>query len=135
MYMFYCLIVYVWGAGIVLLAIYLYSYRESLSGWTYVPFGGWVLALCLYIIMIEAGMLIERRFDGDLLCFLRKHSLQIYVMHVIVTAGVRAIAPKMGISFVPIQMLLSLILGIVVPLCVEWVMNKLRIEKLLFKPF
>lgn len=127
--------IYVWGAGIVLFSIYMYSYRESLSGWTYVPFWGCGLALCLCIIMIDAGMLIERKCDGTLFCFLGKHSLQIYVMHIIVTAGVRAIAPKIGISFVLIQMLLSLILGIVVPLCVEWVMNKLGIGKLFFKPF
>lgn len=127
--------IYVLGAGIALLAIYLYIYGENLSGWTQVPFWGWILALCLCIIVVDTGMQLEKKFDGELLNFLGMHSLQIYVMHVIVTAGVRAIAPKIGISVVPIQMLLSLILGIVAPLCVEWVVNKLRIEKLLFKPF
>ena len=127
--------IYLGCIGVALLALHLRQNMYKISGWTSVPVLGGILAFCVCVYLIDMAMQFENKIDGRVLCYLGKHSLEIYVMHVIVTAGVRAIAPKVGISFIPIQMLLSFTLGVFAPLFVSWVADKMKMKKLLFKPF
>ncbi len=127
--------VYIGCIGVVLLAFYLRQNMYKISGWTSVPLWGGFLAFCICVFLIDMATRFENKIDGRVLCYLGKHSLEIYVMHVIVTAGVRTIAPKVGISFIPIQMLLSFTLGVFAPLFVSWVADKMKMKKMLFKPF
>lgn len=98
------------------------------------PVLGSVLAFCLCSILV-LGMRYEAKGEMKLLCYLGKRSLAIYVMHVIVTAGTRTITSKIGVSFVPIQIAISFVLGVAASLQVELIARKIKVEKLLFRPF
>lgn len=99
------------------------------------PFFGGILAFCLCAVLVDAGMMCVRKSEMKLLCYLGRHSLTIYVMHVIVTAGTRAVTSKIGIPFVPVQIAISFVLGVAAPLLAELIARKIKIDKLLFRPF
>jgi len=65
--------------------------------------------------------------------FLGRYSMSIYVIHIILTAGVRIAMKRMGaydnLAFTVAEIAAGTTLGIVIPLAINWVVSKLSIER------
>jgi len=87
-----------------------------------------LLVICLF-----------RRFklirQSGTLVFCGKHTLEIYLLHAFAVAACRTVLPKAGITNVWVNILISFICGLLIPLLISLAAEKLGIHKLLFKPW
>ena len=88
------------------------------------------ISLTIWYLFENIKFLSKNRF----LQFLGKHSLEIYVIHCIFTAGFRVILPKIGIDNVYIGFVLNTVFSTAIPLLFSVICKKLNIHGLFFKP-
>lgn len=92
---------------------------------------GLIMTLCVVIIL---AMFAAGGAEGKLnrgLEFLGRHSMSIYLMHVIFAASSRVALMKLGVTSMLVHFLVGCIIGIVGPLLVELGATKLRANKLI----
>ncbi|HFD4523492.1 TPA: acyltransferase family protein, partial [Shigella dysenteriae] len=97
-------------------AIYIYKnvmgYKFSVLALAFSLIGtGVIVALCI------AFSKLDKAFIKNLLCFLGRYSMPIYLMHVLVGSGVRIFMSKiLGVYNVGIHLFLGIFLGILMPI-------------------
>ncbi len=66
--------------------------------------------------------------------FIGRHSIEIYTFHIFITAGGRIIIKKLEIANVGVGIMLLMGLAIVLPLLLAFVMKKMKIYNIFYKP-
>lgn len=72
---------------------------------------------------------------SKLLCALGKNSLDIYLLHVFFTAGIRMLVQKLQFTNAVASILLTLIMALFLPVCVGYLLKKIHLYSLFFKPY
>lgn len=80
---------------------------------------------------ITAVLWISQRIEkvSDVLSFIGKNVIAIYVMHILATAGARIILVKLGIESPVSHLIIGTTAGVVLPLLALWVLQRLGIAK------
>ncbi|WP_026662304.1 acyltransferase family protein [Butyrivibrio proteoclasticus] len=68
------------------------------------------------------------------LCYLGENSLQIYLLHVYFTSGIRPIIKHLNIHWLLLELLLLFVGGVITPVVVGYVTKKIGLNKLFFHP-
>ena len=94
------------------------------------------VAVIMCMLLLNIGFAIERSttFIGGVLRKLGRHTLEIYLIHVYCTAGLRVLIRKLPINNVVIDVMLLTLFGIIVPLGISSVADKIGILDWIFKP-
>lgn len=89
--------------------------------------------LGIVLTIIVSKNIKERTVAEKILFKLGKNSLSIYLWHVLVVAGLRIILTRfIGFNHVPTLIIVLTLLGIVVPLIVDYMIKKLKINNIVY---
>lgn len=66
--------------------------------------------------------------------FLGERSLEIYILHIYVTAGIRPVLRFLHINDAGIAVIITTFCGIVLPVICSYILRKMKLWKLFFKP-
>ncbi|HSC52260.1 MAG TPA: acyltransferase [Phnomibacter sp.] len=89
------------------------------------------IALVGVFYMLCLSMFLARTFKESWLSFIGRHSLQIYVLHVIVSSACRTVLVKfLGINSFPLLLVLCITVAVIVPVIIEMAANKLGMHYL-----
>ena len=116
----------------VLLMIFFWNNEEELY---HIPIVNAILALFLgvSILWLFENCVFFNRIR--LLKLMGEHSLEIFLIHVFITAGSRFIILKLPSEGAIIYLLIVLVITILVPICIGNISKKIGIYKLMFSPY
>jgi hypothetical protein len=88
--------------------------------------------ICLGFILLANKI----QFVGDnwLLCTIGEHSLEIYTLHIFLTAGSRVVISKLGIINLELCFLVTTVLSVFIPLIVGVVLKKINLYNIFYCP-
>lgn len=66
---------------------------------------------------------------------LGRYSLEIYLMHSLLVAGIRVVLPKVGITGMLPHILISCVVSMGVPILVAVVLKQIRLADFVFRPY
>lgn len=75
---------------------------------------------------------VAKFFNNNIVEYVGRNSMVIYLLHIIFTAGTRVILLKVGVNNLEIQIILGLLMGMIAPLVALEVAKKLKINKYIF---
>lgn len=76
----------------------------------------------------------KKKIGCRLLSYLGRHSLEIYTIHAFVVGVIRPVARMAGIHNYWIACILGIVLSIFVPVFISWILKKLRIWNVFYRP-
>lgn len=89
-----------------------------------------VISLALWLLFQRVGMLGNNSF----LTMIGRHSLEIYVIHCFLTAGFRAVLPRIGIGNAWLSIVMNMAASTALPILFSMLCRRMGIYDLFFKP-
>ncbi|WP_412988375.1 acyltransferase family protein [Pediococcus siamensis] len=77
-------------------------------------------------------IMLVQKFDSKLLSYIGRRSLDVYLLHIMATAGTRIILMKLGVDLVVVHLLLGTVMGVLGPIIAVEFFKKINIYKYLF---
>lgn len=102
--------------------------------WALWPLGGVGMALCLALAALGLFQALGRRYSFPLLSTLGRCSLEIYLTHIFTFTLARLLLPRLGVTGFGPVMVLSLGLTVGLPVAASWLLERLGLRRLLFRP-
>ena len=100
----------------------------------HIDFINMIVAVCVIPIIwngFNSNFLKKNKVFG----FMGKYTLEIFVMHIPVISVVRAILINLSLPNIFLDIFLGLLLGLLIPIIVTFILKKVKMRDLLFKPF
>ncbi|MGB0733097.1 MAG: acyltransferase family protein, partial [Pontibacterium sp.] len=121
-----------------ILTVFAQWYYHIEMAWTWDDAPAWARMLLAILTIYFVVSLCQRcaHWMPGVFAYLGKHSLEIYLMHLIAGSGIRIVLQKFaGIESVPVHLAVGTLLGIVLPLIGMYMINVLRMRFLFEPPF
>lgn len=94
-----------------------------------------ITALGISFLIILLFMRVDFLQNLKILRYIGQHSIEIYVIHVFCTAGVRPIIRRLGISNLYISITVTFMLSVAIPLLIGQISKRLGMYDWVFKPY
>ncbi len=88
-------------------------------------------AFIVYTIFLRTSHLSGNKF----LIKIGRYALEIYVLHVFFTAGLRSLLPKLGVADIYASISLNMVLSIGISILIGYALKKVGLHTLVFRPF
>lgn len=94
-----------------------------------------VTALGFSLVLVQLFEKVGMLANNAVFRLVGKNCLEVYVTHCFLTAGFRAVFPKIGIHHIVVSVLLNAVLSTVIPLAAAAAVRSLGVHDIFFKPY
>ena len=100
-----------------------------------IPLVNTLVAAGFVFLLFEAFIHVPWLSKSRILNYCGQHSLEVYLLHTYAITACRSILPWVGIKNYFIHLVLSTLAGLLLPLLVGWIAERLHLRAWLFKPY
>lgn len=122
------------GAAGIGMAVFFLSGADETRNWGSIRYGGMIMASALSISVLGLAKWCAGKKISEILAPIGRYSLEIFLIQTFVIAADRTILPVIGITDFGVNLCISFVTAVLVPILLSLMTKKLQIHSLLFRP-